>query len=92
MQHHSGIMPDISCTKQGSIASAWAHLAISALTPCYWVNTGHDMLYCRTMLTADILSSCLAIHFGAVCSASDAVAEVAGSVRENIKLRRGFRY
>lgn len=32
------------------------------------------------------------IYFGAVCSASDAVAEVAGSVRENIKLRRGFRY
>lgn len=29
---------------------------------------------------------------GAVRSASDAVAEVAGSVRENIKLRRGFRY
>ena len=26
-----------------------------------------------------------------ICSASDAVAEVAGGVRENIKLRRGFR-
>ena len=26
-----------------------------------------------------------------LCSSGDAVAEVAGSVRENIKLRRGFR-
>lgn len=28
----------------------------------------------------------------ATCSANDAVAEVAGTVRENIKLRRGFRF
>lgn len=50
------------------------------------------MLHRQRILAADSTRKLPAKVFGAVCSAGDAVAEVAGSVRENIKLRRGFRY
>ena len=93
MQHDSSIMPETCLADKMTIAcSAWGQLAFSVLATYHWVNTGMTCCIVDQCSQQIVLLSKMPIYFGAVCSASDAVAEVAGSVRENIKLRRGFRY